>query len=106
MMPAELDLFAPEPTVAASRRRDPETSHEAARRVGAKLSVLQGQVLTAIRLAGQRGMTDRELERLPGFAKLAPSSVRKRRSEIAHAEPPLIYGDGTRDGLTVWRAAS
>lgn len=105
MMPADLDLFTPEPPqAAASRRRDPATSKDAARRVGEKLTVLQGRVLTAIRLAGARGLTDRELEELPGFAKLAPSTVRKRRSELLHANPPHIYADHTRNGLTVWRA--
>ena len=49
-------------------------------------------------------MTDRELERLPQFAHLAPSTARKRRSELFQAGK-LIATDERREGLTVWGAA-
>ncbi len=100
------------------RATDPQTSIDAAARIEPKLSQLQADVLSAIRSAGERGMTDRELERLPWFADRAPSTIRKRRSDLYHWKDadgneapkvlPLWEADGetivTRDGLTVWVA--
>lgn len=67
----------------ATRRTDPVTSHAAARAVAGRLSVLQAEVLEAFEQHDT--LTDEALERLPGFNHLAPSTVRKRRSELYQA---------------------
>lgn len=91
----ELPLFA------GARASDPQTSHLAADRVTEKLSSLQQQVLTAFALIGERGGTGREVEGLPCFAECAPSTVRKRITEL-HRLGRLAEA-GERDGLTVYR---
>lgn len=85
-----------------TRATDPDTSVEAAGRVRPLLSTLQAQVYHAIAAAGLDGLTDRELERLPEFSNRAPSTVRKRRSELYQAN--LLEPNGVRDRLTVWTA--
>lgn len=85
-----------------TRATDPATSEDAAQRVRPLLSTLQAQVYHAIAAAGMDGLTDRELERLPIFAARAPSTVRKRRSELLQAQ--LLEPNGVRDRLTVWVA--
>ena len=94
MILADLPLFA------ATRAVDPSTSRDAARRVTRRLGDLHRAVVAAIAAAGRDGLTDRELERLPQFAGLAPSTARKRRSEAFQAG--LLIDAGRRDGLTVW----
>lgn len=71
----------------AVRRRDPSTSHDAADRHPRSLGALHQEVMDAFRTAERerRTLTDEELERLPQFAHLAPSTVRKRRSELYQA---------------------
>ena len=96
MMVADLPLFA------ATRAADPETIRDAARRVSRRLGDLHRAVVSAVAGAGRTGLTDRELERLPQFAGLAPSTARKRRSEAFQAG--LLVDAGRRDGLTVWMA--
>ena len=99
------------------RATDPQTSRDAAARIEPKLSDLQADVLAALKSAGDRGMTDRELERLPWFADRAPSTIRKRRSDLYHwknadgesapkvnAKTDAAGNVVTRDGLTVWVA--
>ena len=78
------------------RGESPVTSQAAAVRVLPKLSQLQAEVL-----AVADGRTDREIERMDVFARYAPSTVRKRRSELL--QPGRIRSDGDRDGLTIWR---
>lgn len=102
----DLPLFAPppEPVVARkmARGRDRQTAKDAAGRVGPHLSPLQQQVLAAVRSAGAEGLTDRELEQLPAFQSLAPSTVRKRRSELL--QQGRVQEAGVRDRLTIWVA--
>lgn len=74
----QLDIFDLPP---ASRKSDPLTSKIAGRKFeGNKLSPLHLSILEAIRLHGC--LIDESLERMPAFAKYAPSTVRKRRSEL------------------------
>lgn len=97
----DLPLFgAPAGQPPLHRAGDPLTSREAAARIAPKLSTLQQLVLTAVAGAGKRGATGRELEQLPAFAACAPSTVRKRLSELAHQG--RLTDAGRRDGLTVY----
>lgn len=82
------------------RVRDLRTCYQAADDVIPLLNELQMGVLRAISDAGARGLTDRELEQLPVFAGRAPSTVRKRRSELYQAGLLLVVG--VRDKMTVW----
>lgn len=97
MITADLPLFAVPPM---HRRTDPETSRDAAARIARRLSPLHQQVLTAVAAAGGQGATGRELEQLPCFADCAPSTIRKRASELHHAG--RLQDAGRRDGLTVY----
>ena len=64
----------------ASRKKDPATAKDAGRIFEDRgLGSLHRQVLAALE-GGP--LTDEELERRPEFAHLAPSTVRKRRSEL------------------------
>lgn len=106
---ADLPLFAQQADAVpmVRRRGDHATSHEAADRLAGRLSELHRLTLAAFSAAGPRGLTDRELEDLPQFAKFGPSTLRKRRSELYRAGR-LVTVPGTdqkplvRDGLTVW----
>lgn len=100
MILSDLPLFAAPPVPPMHRRRDPATSREAAAKIGRKLSALHEQVLDALASAGARGLTGRELETLPQFVALAPSSARKRLSELHHMG--RITDAGRRDGMTVY----
>lgn len=91
-----LPLFTPKrnPRV---RKSDPETSRAAAARVEGRLSELQAKVLTAFLAHGP--MTAEECENLDYFGNLAPSTVRKRISEMAKMDPPelLVHGVAHND---------
>ena len=64
----------------ASRKKDPETAKDAGRIFEDRgLGSLHRQVLAAL---DDGPLTDEDLERRPEFAHLAPSTVRKRRSEL------------------------
>lgn len=91
----ELPLFA------GVRTSDPQTAHDAADAIAHKLSSLQQQVLTAFATFGDRGATGREAEGLPCFSACAPSTIRKRITEL-HRLGRLTEA-GERDGLTVYR---
>lgn len=82
------------------RVRDLRTCYGAADDVIPLLNELQMGVLRAISEAGARGATDRELEQLPIFRGRAPSTVRKRRSELYQAG--LLLASGVREKMTVW----
>lgn len=82
------------------RRRDRKTCRVAADRVRPVLSPLRLAVLDAITAAGDAGLTDKELERLPQFAALGFSTARKRRSELYQLG--YLREAGVRDRLTVW----
>lgn len=97
MMVADLPLFAPVPMV---RARDHRTSRDAADRLRPKLSNLRLDIYTTIRDAGPYGLTAKELERLPQYAALAPSTARKRISELLAAGH--LTAIGVRDGAKVW----
>jgi len=101
----DLPLFQT-PVVAKrmARARDRQTAKDAAGRVLPHLSPLQQAVLQALTAAGADGLTDRELERLAGFQHLAPSTVRKRRSELFQLGK--VREAGVRDRLTVWVVAA
>lgn len=95
------NLFAeatsvPTAAIAGMVRGDsPITSQAAAVAILPKLSQLQADVL-----AVADGRTDREIERMDVFARYAPSTVRKRRSELL--QQGRLRAAGDRDGLTVW----
>ena len=90
--------------IATARTTDPETSHEAAQRITAKLSQLQARVLEAVADFGAHGATAREVETLDAFADCGPSTVRKRLSELATAKK--LHTVGRRDGMTVYVAVA
>jgi signal transduction histidine kinase len=88
--------------IATARRTDPETSHEAAQRITAKLSQLQARVLVAVAEFGEQGATAGEVEDLPQFDDCGFSTVRKRLGELARAG--RLHTNGKRDGMTVYVA--
>jgi hypothetical protein len=100
MMLTDLPLFAQPVVPPLHRRRDPSTSRDAAAKVARKLSPLHAQVLEALARAGDRGMTGRELEQLPQFVSCAPSTIRKRASELHHLG--RLRDIGRRDGMTIY----
>jgi len=87
--------------VGMARGPDHGTSIQAAVRVERKRSDLQEWIVSALRANGP--MTDRELEQLPEFSLYAPSTVRKRRSELWDDGRGVLVKVGVRDGLTVWK---
>jgi hypothetical protein len=98
-------LFAPvipeAPPVAVA---DHQTSREAADKVVAIAGALRQEVLSAVVRAGVEGLTDKELEALEQFAerRLAPSTLRKRRSELFRSGFVRPRGIDRREGCTVW----
>ncbi len=84
------------------RRPDHETSIAAARSVLPCRSELQSMILAALVMRG--AMTDGELESMPAFKIYAPSTVRKRRSELFQAGQVAPTGE-VRKRMKVWRAA-
>jgi hypothetical protein len=75
------------------------TSEAAASKVAKVRSGLQEQVLAAFRELGP--MTDGEVEKLERFAHCAPSTIRKRRSELYQAGV-LVKTNEKRGGMIVW----
>jgi hypothetical protein len=100
MILADLPLFASPAVPPLHRRRDPETSRRAGEQVVRRLGELHRDVLAVVSAAGARGMTGRELEELTRFEDCAPSTIRKRASEL-HRMGYLADG-GRRDGMTVY----
>lgn len=95
--PLDFGLFAQQPPIAGARatplkfaqdgprkdmvrRGDHATSRAAALAVEPRLSELQADIMRALEHHG--ALTDEELERLPEFSRLAPSTVRKRRTDL------------------------
>jgi len=66
-------------------------------------ALLQWRILQIIATEGPQ--TDRELELRAEFRGYGPSTVRKRRSELAHMEPPKLVKVGRRDKLSLWGIA-
>lgn len=91
------------------RRSNPHTSVVAARSVRGTRSALQVKILSILQRAGP--LTDEELETHEEMAamNLAPSTVRKRRSELFQAGELVEAGERpNRRGsamLTVWKVA-
>lgn len=79
-----------------------ETSIDAAKSVLPCRTVLQSQILSALKVHGP--MTDGELESLPQFSVYGPSTVRKRRSELFHDGRVRLTGE-RRDRMNVWEVA-
>jgi len=89
------------------RRDDAETAIAAAARVQGRLSELQRRVLAEIERLG--GATGEEVEQLPQFAALAPSTVRRRITDLRDAGLVVAAGERTNSRglpMTVWRAAA
>lgn len=78
------------------------TEVDAAHRILPHCSRLHSEVMGAFIANGP--MTAGELERLPQFAHLAPSTARKRVSELK-ASGLLVATGERRDGMTVWGVA-
>jgi hypothetical protein len=85
VLETQIGLFDAPPT---TRRHDPATSFAAAKRVEWTITLMQQAVLQHIKQMGP--VTAAELEDLPVFSKCAPSTVRKRVSELKLADPPRI----------------
>lgn len=98
MTTEELPLFTA-PVPPGHRTRDPETSKAADEGIRKVAGTLRARVLQVLQ-AHREGLTDRELEQRPEFARYGPSTVRKRRSELY--QMGFLRPSGTRDGLTVW----
>ena len=84
------------------RRNSPRSSVAAAHKVAGKLSDLQYAVIGALSKHGP--MTAGEIERLAYFVNLAPSTARKRVSELRQLGRIADTG-ARRDGMIVWRLA-
>ena len=88
--PIDFGLFAPVltplkfaqdgPLKSMVRAHDHATSRAAALAVEPRLSELQASIMAALRHHGP--LTDGELEALPEFRAYAPSTVRKRRTDL------------------------
>jgi predicted HTH transcriptional regulator len=83
-----------------ARTTDPETSHDAARRITAELPELQAIVLKALRVYGP--CTDRSLvTALRGQYGRTESTWRTRRAELV--EKGLVEKVGKSHGQSVWK---
>lgn len=98
----DLDLFDTGHVRRMTHHNAMRTEVDAAQRILKVCGRLHSEVMGAFIAHGP--MTDKELERLPQFAHLSPSTARKRRSELYQAGK-LIATDERREGLTVWRPA-
>jgi hypothetical protein len=97
------DLFGDEVVPPGHRTPDHATAVAAAVAMRGPGGPLRARVFAAVAAAGERGITDRELERLSVFRALGPSTVRKRRSELY--QQGRLVGIGQRDGATIWTLA-
>lgn len=102
-----IDLFGcdipeapPAPPSPDHRTPDYDTSIAAAYGVRWVGQTLRARVAAVIASAGALGLTDVELEQLAMFRGYAPSTVRKRRSELL--AQGRIEKAGTRGGASVW----
>lgn len=103
MLLNDLPLFAAPAVPPLVRANDHPNAIAAAESIAPKLGGRHELVLTAFRAAGDIGLTDRELELQRTFVLWAPSTARKRRSELF--QMGHLVKAGNRDGLTVWRLA-
>lgn len=89
----------------ASRRADHATSAAAGEAVQRRASALHNQILDCFDEFGR--LTDEQLEHMPCFAGLAPSTVRKRRSELLALGKLKAVGvvlNSRGRTMTVWSA--
>ena len=91
-------LFDEENIRRMAHRNALRTEVDAARAIKRKASELQRAICDAFRTHGP--MTAGEVEQLPQFASLKPSTARKRCSELFQAEK--IRPAGKRGGMTIW----
>ena len=82
--PSMFDKVNPEPDPAplwtpAARNTDPETSHEAAAAAAMRAGTDRALALRALARAGDRGLTDFELE---AATRIKQTSIGKRRGEL------------------------
>ena len=110
MSAAQLDLVDEVARLDALRRMTHRggrvTEAKAAEAVLRGVSALQQQVLDAFDEFHQ--LTAEQCERLPCFAHLAPSTVRKRISELAQAGKLVAAGERLNSRakpITVWKRA-
>lgn len=83
------------------RRADPETSRLGATRIR---DSDRANVLRLFRQAGERGLTDREVQAASPESRLARlESWRKRRSDLSR-DGYLVETEARRGGQIVWRA--
>ena len=90
------------------RREDPETSYDAAEKIKPHLNDLQFRVLDAWQTYHRRyghGASDGEIEALPQFKTLRPTTVRKRRLELQRMGF-IRKTDQRRKGMTVYEPHS
>lgn len=80
MLEYQISLFGEAPP--NTRTNDAPTSVAAAKKVEWTITLMQQSVLQHI--AQMQPVTAAEIEELPVFSKLAPSTVRKRISELKH----------------------
>ena len=113
--PVDFGLFAPQQPLAFAqdgplksmvRHGDYATSRAAALALEPRLSALQSDIMAALRHHG--ALTDEQLERLPEFRAYAPSTVRKRRTELRqigriYASKEKRPNERGSAVLTVWR---
>ncbi len=85
------DVNVEAPIVGMVHTGDPHTSTDAAVVVARRRTELHARVLRAFGAVGP--MTDEELERLPEFAAMGPSTLRKRRSELFQQGALVIVGE-------------
>lgn len=86
------------------RKTDHQTSIDASERIAKSCKTeLQREIWRILRNAGP--MTDGELERMDCFSHYAPSTVRKRRSEL-YQDGRLAETGEVRSRMKVWRAVA
>ena len=89
----------------ATRRTDPETSHQAARDAAWLQAANRGLALRLIRAEGPRGMTDYELATASG---IAVNSIGVRRGELYRKgyveKTTMRRPSGVGSAMIVWRA--
>ena len=83
------------------RGDSPIESQVAAARVRDKLTWIQSEILAALGATGP--LNARQIEQLPVFAARAPSTVRKRVSELYQAR--RIVQHGRANGMATWTLA-
>lgn len=88
-----------------TRNDAPETSRQAAKKVKPTAGKAKERVFNAIRLAGVRGMTDKEVAAVMAeLFDMPENTARPRRVDLAN-EGRIVVTNVTRNGGRVWVAA-